>query len=101
MDKPNLTLEQAQEVVASKTAPKVTKELIEGKIKNVSYIPSEQLTICIITMNNGFHFTGTAAPASPENYDPEVGKRYAYEDAFKKIWSHEGYLLKTRLAEGW
>src|SRR5512139_3085432 len=101
INKPELTLEEAQALVTTKTAPKVTKESIEAKISDASYLRHGLLTICIITMKNGFHFTGTAAPASPENYDPEVGKRYAYEDAFKKIWSHEGYLLKTRLSEGW
>lgn len=97
MEKPELTLEEAQALVATKTAPKVTKESIEAKIYDATYLRHEYLTVCVITMKNGFHFTGTAAPASPENFDPEVGKRYAYEDAFKKIWTHEGYLLKSKL----
>lgn len=94
---PAVSLEQAQAIVASKAAPKVTKEHIEGKISQVDYVFHHQLTICIITMKNGFKQIGKAAPASPENYDPEVGKRYAYEDAFRGLWHLEGYLLCERL----
>lgn len=94
---PALTLEQAQALVAGKTAPKVTKESIEGRINSVSYVQHDQLTVCIIQMVNDFRVTGTSAPASTANFDPEVGKRYAYEDAFKQLWKLEGYLLRETL----
>lgn len=97
LDKPELTVDEAQALVNTKTAPKVTKESIEAKIDSVVYFRHDLMTICLITMQNGFHFTGKAAPASRENFDPEVGKTYAYEDAFRDIWSHEGYLLKHKL----
>lgn len=98
---PELTLKEAQALVATKTAPRVTEESIKAKIADVAYyMPGEKhLTVCVITMKNGFSFTGTAAPADARNFDAEVGKRYAYEDAFKKIWSHEGYLLRERLSQ--
>ena len=97
---PKLSLDEAKAAVATKTAPRVTEESIKAKIADVAYyMPGERhLTVCVITMKNGFSFTGTAAPADARNYDPEVGKRYAYEDAFKKIWSHEGYLLRDKLS---
>ncbi len=95
---PVLTLEEAQKEVASKAAPRVTKEGIEKKISRISYIPFGTLTICIIVMENGFMVVGKAAPASPANYDPEIGQRYAYEDAFKQLWHLEGYALCDRLA---
>lgn len=56
------------------------------------------LTICIITMQNGFTLIGKSAPASPENFDPEKGKRFAYEDAIKQLWPLEGYALREKLA---
>lgn len=98
---PAITVEQAQARVAEKTFPKVTKERIEEKIAEVHYerpvlladVSLGTLTICVIVMKSGFKFVGKAAPADARNFDVEVGKRYAYEDAFKQIWSHEGYLL--------
>lgn len=96
---PTLTLAEAQATVATKTAPKVTKESIEAAINQVSYNQIDTLTICIIFMKNGFKQIGKAAPASDLNFDAEVGKRLAYEDAFRGLWQLEGYLLCQKLYE--
>lgn len=90
---PAMSLEQAQATVATKTAPKVTKESIEAAIETTSYLFHDQLTIAIIVMKNGFMQIGKAAPASKANFDPEVGKRYAYEDAFRGLWALCGFSL--------
>jgi hypothetical protein len=99
---PSLTREEAENLVAAKTAPKVTKESIEAKIAHVEhtrpFFENPTMTVCAITMRNGFTVTGISAPASPENFDEQVGQRYAYDDAFKKLWQLEGYLLRSRLA---
>ena len=49
-------------------------------------------------MRNGFVFVGKSAAASPENHDTKIGEYYAYDDAFRQIWTHEGYLLREKLA---
>jgi hypothetical protein len=95
--RPEMSLEQAQATVATKEHPRVTKESIEGRIAEVTYYNHRHLTLCVITMQNGFMSVGQAAPADVRNFDPLVGKRYAYEDAFKKLWPLEGYLLCERL----
>lgn len=62
--------------------------------------PPEQLdllTFCVIILKNGFTVTGESACVSPENFDPEIGKKIAYENARNKIWMLEGYLLKEKL----
>jgi len=86
-------------VVELKTAPRVTKESIEAKIAAIDYFNHEVLTICVITMKSGYKQVGKAAPASPVNFDEEVGRRYAYEDAFKGLWHLEGYLLCEKLMD--
>jgi len=58
----------------------------------------ECLTICVITLKNGFTLVGKSACASPENYDEHIGRQIAYEDARKQIWALEGYLLRSKLA---
>jgi hypothetical protein len=95
--KPSITLEQAQQVVSTKTAPKVTIEHIASLVKDVAYISHDTTTVAILTVENGFKFIGTSTPASAENFDREVGKRYAYDNAIKQIWTHEGYLLRELL----
>ena len=59
--------------------------------------PIEALTFCILVLKNGFTVTGESACASPENFDAEIGRKIAYENARNKIWLLEGYLLKEKL----
>lgn len=81
-------------------APKVTKELIEQKIKDVRYtVLDGTVTICTIEMHNGFTFRGESAVVNKENYDQEIGQRIAYNETFNKIWPYEGYLLKELQAD--
>ncbi|BEO75159.1 hypothetical protein SMTE4_11290 [Serratia marcescens] len=57
------------------------------------------LTFCVLELENGFTVTGESACASPQNFDPEIGRKIARENARNKIWLLEGYLLKQRLSE--
>lgn len=61
-------------------------------------VRDDLLTIAITKMSNGFMVHGVSAPASPQNFDAEVGKRYAYDNAFKQLWQLEGYLLREWLS---
>lgn len=56
------------------------------------------LTFCILVLQNGFTVTGESACASPENFDAEIGRRVARENAVQKIWPLMGYALKEQLA---
>jgi len=76
-------------------APRVTPEQIEAKIVDKTFHRlTDVLTVCVLTLQNGFTVTGESACVSPENYDQEIGERIAYQNAFDKIWPLEGYLLK-------
>ncbi|EEZ4019107.1 hypothetical protein CD484_000470, partial [Escherichia coli] len=46
-----------------------------------------------------FTVTGESACASPENFDAEIGRKIARQNAVNKIWMLEGYLLKQKLSE--
>lgn len=60
--------------------------------------PAESLlTFCVLVLRNGFTVTGESACASLENFDAEIGRKIARENAVNKIWMLEGYLLKQRL----
>lgn len=58
----------------------------------------ECLTICVLVLRNGFTVTGESACASPENFDAELGRKIARDNARNKIWAFEGYALRNRLA---
>lgn len=73
----------------------VEKSWIESRIKDVTYhvLPGTTCTICNIEMVNGFSIRGESACVDPAKFDEALGRRYAYEQAFDKIWAFEGYLL--------
>lgn len=57
------------------------------------------LTFCVLVLKNGFTVTGESACASPENFDAEIGRKIARENAINKIWPLMGYELKQKLYE--
>lgn len=56
------------------------------------------LTICVLVLKNGYTVVGKSACASPKNFDVQLGKRIAKNDARQQIWALEGYILRSRLA---
>lgn len=99
------------------TAPRVTPADIQANIAEVVYFTAAQgvvgnvragvsdeglvsldlLTFCVIRLKNGFTVTGESACASPENFDAEIGKQIARQNAEQKIWPLMGYQLKEQL----
>ena len=57
------------------------------------------LMFCVLTLCNGFTVTGESACASPENFDAEIGRKIARQNAVAKVWPLMGYALRSRLAE--
>jgi hypothetical protein len=82
-------------------APRLTPAAIDDAVAGEQYhvFDGTTLTVCCLTLKNGFNVTGESAAASPENFDPEIGRKIARQDAREKIWALEGYLLKQRLHE--
>lgn len=56
------------------------------------------LTFCVLVLRNGFTVTGQSACASPENFDAEVGRKIARQDAIRQVWPLLGYELRSKLA---
>ncbi|WP_233712958.1 Gp49 family protein [Amaricoccus solimangrovi] len=81
-------------------APRLNPAMIDAAIAGEQYhvFPGTTLTVCALTLRNGFIVTGESAAASPENFDEEIGRKIARDNARNKIWAFEGYLLRERLA---
>ena len=80
--------------------PRITPEHIDSVITGEAYhhFPGTTMTVCCLTLANGYTVTGQSAAASPENFDHEIGRKVARADARDKIWQLEGYLLRDRLS---
>ena len=77
----------------------VTEESIKEKIVGEMYLvlPDGRSTLCMLTLRNGYTIKGFSACVDAANFDANVGRRIAFEDAFRQIWPLEGYLLAEKL----
>ena len=73
-------------------------ERVTSAIRLMAEDPLNLITICVLTLKNGFTVTGESACASPENFDAEVGRKIARQNAMQKIWPLMGYELRSQLA---
>ena len=80
---------------------RVTDAHIDATIAKAEYtlVPDTTLTICVLTLTNGFTVVGHQACADPAIFDADIGRRIARENAREQIWQLEGYLLKQRRHE--
>lgn len=108
------TTEQAIQAAGADKAPRVTPADIEANITQENYFTAwdgaervsnhrpdpalRLLTFCVLVLRNGFTVTGESACASPENFNAEIGRRIARENAVAKIWPLMGYELRSKLA---
>ena len=81
------------------TAPRLTPVTIESTIVGEDYaVFSGRLTVCVLTLRNGFLVTGESSCVSVENFDAELGCKIARNNARNKVWELEGYALRERLS---
>lgn len=81
-------------------APRIKPEDIDAAIKSEDYhvFHNSMLTVCCLTLQNGFNVIGTSACVSPENFNKKLGEEISRRNAREQIWALEGYLLKEKLA---
>lgn len=111
---PNEEAIEAEIQAKGKTAPRITPADIDATISAEYYLNAYDavvavgspaldglrvLTLCVLVLRNGFIVTGESACASPENYDAEIGRKIARDNARSKIWALEGYRLRSKLAD--
>ena len=120
MNKPTITVppsacQAIEDAIKAKglTAPRITPDDVKANIASEHYFtaaqalrlggtephPLDLLTFCVLVLKNGFTVTGESACASPENFDAEIGRRIARDNAVAKVWPLMGYELRSHLHE--
>lgn len=61
--------------------------------------PLGLLTFCVLVLRNGYTVHGVSACASPENFNAELGRRIARENAVREMWPLMGYALREKLSQ--
>ena len=103
------------------TAPRITPEMIDAEISSIHHFTALDgvdghfrggveaqacpdaptlgcLTFCVIVLKNGYTVTGESSCASPENFNFDIGKKIAQDNARAKIWPLMGFRLRDKLA---
>lgn len=83
-------------------APRLNPAMIDATILAEQYhvFPGTTMTVCCLTLRNGYQVIGESAAASPANFDAEIGQKIARDNARNKIWALEGYRLRQQLHDG-
>ena len=82
-------------------APRLTPSSVEAVIAGEEYaVFSGRLTVCVLTLRNGFLVTGESSCVIAANFDAEIGRKIARDNAKNKVWELEGYALRQSLFEG-
>lgn len=83
--------------LAVATAPLTVNPPCDGQKLTIDRDPLRLLTFCVLVLRNGFTVTGESACASPANFNAEIGRKIARDNAVQKVWPLMGYALKQQL----
>ena len=77
-------------------APRVTMDEVNAQIVGETYtvLPSGRVTVCELTLKNGFTVRGESAVVFIENNVPQIGREIARKNAVDQIWPLLGYQLR-------
>ena len=78
---------------------KVSAADIDARITHCRFIQDELLTICIVTLDNGFKTVGTSACVDASEFDLGIGQSIARQKAIDALWPHFGFLLAEKMAK--
>lgn len=92
-------LREVRKTVEPKVRPAataVTEQAITESIQESQYyhFPDTTCTVCCLTLRNGYTVIGNSACINPEDFDLDLGRKYAYEDALRKVWDLLAFQLK-------
>jgi hypothetical protein len=59
--------------------------------------PLSLLTFCVLVLKNGFTVTGESACVNPANFDAEIGRKIARQNAVDKLWPLLGFRLRDAI----
>jgi hypothetical protein len=97
--------ETEREAAANATAPRVSLADMESEIAQVIYMNALDaacttnepidtgvadslrcMTICMVVLKSGFVVTDQSAPASRENFNAELQRKFSYERCIRQLW---------------
>lgn len=99
---PSLDATDASSAAVQVTPWRVSLDMMKSRVASVEYIYPKSIphmTIAIVLLDNGYALQGMSAPADPQNFNEDKGREFAYEDALRKLWALEAYVMRDYLTD--
>lgn len=96
----SLDITNDESKAVQKTPYRIDLAYIKARISGEEYINPDtaaHMTICIIELDNNYYLVGKSVPADPENFNEELGRKFAYEDAIRQAWPLFAFGLREEL----
>lgn len=98
-----VTLEQIEAEIRSEhlfTGAEGQAGAVGMPVGSMAQCPAELrlLTFCVLVLRNGFTVTGQSACADPANFNADMGRKLAREDAIRQCWKLLGFRLRDQIA---
>ena len=81
------------------TTNKILPSVLDNNVMFVDYhvFPETCITVCCITMKNGYNTVGHSGCVDPENFNEELGKEIAKNNAWNAMYHLLSYELKQKM----
>ena len=96
----SLEMTDKQSAAVQQTPSRMTLQALKDRVVDIQYrrpVQAPHATVCEILLDNGYFLVGVSAPADPANFNEALGQQYAYEDAMRKLWPIQGFMLVENL----
>ncbi|WP_295446262.1 Gp49 family protein [uncultured Thiodictyon sp.] len=98
---PRVTLADIEEEITSEwtfTAAQGVDQAYQGNVQP-ECVPGVlcRLTFCVLVLRNGFTLVGKSSCVSAENFNADLGRKLARENAINHAWPLFGFALAERL----
>lgn len=70
---------------------------VQGGVNQETLTHTRGLSICLIVLKNGYTIVGKSAVADPVNFDADLGRKFAFDDALRQLWPILGYAKRQEL----
>lgn len=98
----SLGMSDRESAAVQKTPYRIALKMIRDSMRSMSYFnPPEapHMTIAIAMLSNGYILVGKSTPADPGNFDAELGRKFAREDAERQAWPLFAFALREMLSD--
>jgi len=91
---PKSTFEKSNIILGKK--PKITNETLDSFIGATdSFKLGDKTTVVAAKTKSGFEIVETSSCVNPDDYDHELGVKYATKKIYNRLWENFGFLLQV------